>query len=297
MTEEHSQRSSLSAHVEGLQARLGQHLSALTRERDPYLASGGHRLAQHYVQTVLSQWGCVEAHTFTVRGRLHSNWLLKLSPARLAAQSKAPILVGAHYDAVIGTPGADDNASGVAVLLELARYTASHRCNRPVWFVAFDMEEYGLLGSTALARVLHASQQPIRLMLSLEMLGYCDRQPGSQHYPSPVLNWLYPNTGDFISLIGNLPTVPDLMRLKYCIHRAGAACEWLPVPGRGNWLPDIRRSDHAPFWDLGYPAAMVTDTAFLRNPHYHQQTDRIETLDLHFMTQICQGLQVALQRL
>jgi Zn-dependent M28 family amino/carboxypeptidase len=156
------------------------------------------------------------------------------------------------------------------------------------------MEEYGLLGSAAYANSLKALGQPIRLMLSLEMLGYCDRAPNSQQYPSPALEKLYPNSGDFIALIGNLATVPDLLRLRRHLKRAGSACQCLPVPNRGQLLPATRRSDHASFWDCGYRAAMVTDTAFLRNPHYHQSSDRLETLDLSFMTQVCQGLMTGL---
>lgn len=270
--------------------RLHDHLAQLTCHRDPYLASGGHSLVQQYIQSVLGQYGIVESHKFEVRGQLHTNWILKLPPHHSDFQEQPPIIVGAHYDAVPGTLGADDNASGVAVLLELAHYVSEHPPVLPIWCVAFDMEEYGLLGSQAYATDLKAASQPVRLMLSLEMLGYCDRRPNSQSYPSPLLNWLYPNTGDFIGLIGNLPSIPDLVWLKRHIRRAGAGCEWLPVPQSGKLIPETRRSDHAPFWDLNYRALMVTDTSFLRNPHYHKSSDRLDTLDLPFMTQVCQGL-------
>jgi Zn-dependent M28 family amino/carboxypeptidase len=200
------------------------------------------------------------------------------------------VIIGAHYDAVPGTPGADDNASGVAVLLELARLFAAQPPAVPLWFVAFDMEEYGMLGSQAYAADLKAAGQSVRLMLSLEMLGYCDRAPHSQQYPSPVLEKLYPNTGDFIALVGNLSTIPAMRKLSKHIKQSGAACEGLPVPNGGAAIPATRLSDHSPFWDCGYPAIMVTDTAMMRNPHYHEPSDRIDTLDLDFMTQICQGL-------
>ena len=274
--------------------RLYNHLEQLACNRDPYLASGGHSLVQHYIRSVLGQYGHVVSHKFEVRSHHHTNWILKIPPRHLEAQKHSPIIVGAHYDAVPGTPGADDNASGVAVLLELAHYFSAYPPVRPVWCVAFDMEEYGLLGSQAYARNLRNINQPIRLMLSLEMLGYCDRRPHSQSYPTPLLNWLYPDTGDFIGLIGNLSTIPDLIWLKRHIRRAGAACEWLPVPQRGKLVPATRRSDHAPFWDLNYRALMVTDTSFLRNPHYHMSSDRLETLDLPFMTQVCRGLMAGL---
>lgn len=200
-----------------------------------------------------------------------------------------PIVIGAHYDTVPGTPGADDNATGVAVLLELARDIASGPLKYPVQLVAFDMEEYGCLGSSHHAAKYKQQQESIRLMISLEMLGYCNHNPNSQSYPAG-LKYFYPNCGNFIALVGTLQTVPDLINLSGKIRKSGQACEWLPVPNRGLIVPDTRRSDHVPFWDNGYPAIMVTDTANMRNPHYHRGSDRIETLDLDFLAGVCRGL-------
>ena len=208
----------------------------------------------------------------------------------------SPILIGAHYDAVPGTPGADDNATGVAVLLELARSFAAQPAKYPVRIVAFDMEEYGLLGSTQYAEDLKQQGQSLRLMLSLEMLGYCNSTPGTQGYPAP-LERFYPNMGNFIALVGNLIAIGDLIRLRGKIRKSGTPCELLPVPNRGLIVPQTRLSDHAPFWDRGYPAMMVTDTAFMRNPHYHQASDRIDTLDLDFLTGVCRGLEVGIRGL
>ncbi|MEM6519533.1 MAG: M20/M25/M40 family metallo-hydrolase [Cyanobacteria bacterium P01_C01_bin.70] len=288
---------SCKSEFESVQAGLIEHLQQLVGDRDPYMASGSHQLAQQYLRLTLSAWGCVRGHSFTVRGREHYNWILQLPAASAALQTLAPIIVGAHYDTVPGTPGADDNASGVAVLLELARQFSAQRLPRPVWLVAFDMEEYGLLGSRAYAEDLRAMKQPVHLMLSLEMLGYCDRAPHSQSYPAPLLAQLYPHTGDYIALVGNPSALLAMRRLKRHVKSAGAACEWLPVPNRGQAIPATRRSDHASFWDCGYRAVMVTDTSFLRNPHYHQSSDRLETLDLDFLTRVCLGLMAGLPRL
>lgn len=277
-----------------VQTRLLTHLEHLVGDRDPYLASGKHRLVQQYVQSVLAPCGAVTCHTFTVRTRQHHNWILALPGAATAGPAAAPIIVGAHYDTVPGTPGADDNASGLAVLLELARYCATQSLSRPVWFVAFDLEEYGLLGSRAYAESLRLNGQAVHLMLSLEMLGYCDRTPHSQSYPSPLLARLYPHRGDYVALVGNLSTLWAMHRLRRYMRKAGAACEYLPVPNRGTAIPATRRSDHASFWDCGYRAMMVTDTAFLRNPHYHQASDRLNTLDLDFMTHACLSLMTGL---
>jgi Zn-dependent M28 family amino/carboxypeptidase len=205
-----------------------------------------------------------------------------------------PIVIGAHYDTVPGSPGADDNATGVAVLLELARDIASAPLKYPVQLVAFDMEEYGYLGSSHHAAKYKQQQKSIRLMISLEMLGYCNHNPNSQSYPAGLKDF-YPNSGNFIALIGTLRTVPDLINLSGKIRKSGQPCEWLPVPNRGLIVPDTRRSDHVPFWDNGYPAIMVTDTANMRNPHYHRESDRIETLDLDFLAGVCQGLVEAIR--
>jgi Zn-dependent M28 family amino/carboxypeptidase len=286
-----------------LKQRLENHLTQIVRDRDPYLASAGHFFVQEYIHQQFAQSGSVEIHTFKVKSKVCNNIILNLPPAPLVTQSKnrnlAPILIGAHYDAVPGTPGADDNATGVAVLLELARLFASKPIRYPVRLVAFDMEEYGLLGpsgASEYAAELKKQQQPLRLMISLEMLGYCDNTPGSQRYPA-FLNYFYPNRGNFIALLGNLRTIPDLLDLSRNIRQSGIPSEWLPVPNKGLILPQTRLSDHAHFWDQGYPAMMVTDTAFLRNPHYHKPSDTIATLNLDFLTGVCQGLEMGLRKM
>lgn len=262
------------------------------------MATAGHFFVKEYIRQEFAQWDSVEIHTFIVRGKSCNNLILNL-PCQAGSQKKdlPPILIAAHYDGVPGTSGADDNATGVAVLLELARKFAAEPAKYPLRLVAFDMEEYGLLGSAEYAALLHEQRQPLRLMISLEMLGYRDFTPGSQRYPSPVLERFYPNQGDFIALIGNLRTIGDLIRMSHHIRQVGISSQWLPVPNRGLIVPQTRLSDHAPFWDLGYPAMMVTDTAFLRNPHYHKSSDAIATLDLDFLTGVCEGLEVAIRRL
>lgn len=289
-----------------LKQRLQNHLTEIVRDRDPYLSSAGHFYVQQYIREQLQQWGTVETHEFTVRGKTHQNLILNIPPlsSSLAPSPSTgragvgfpPILIGAHYDGVPGTPGADDNATGVAVLLELARSIAAQPLKYPVRFVAFDMEEYGMLGSAEYANELKQQRQPLRLMISLEMLGYCDDSPNSQRYPTG-LERFYPNRGNFIALIGNLSTIPDLIHLSRNIRKSGTPSEWLPAPNRGLMVPQTRLSDHSPFWDNGYRAMMITDTAFMRNPHYHKASDRIETLNLDFLTGVCRGLEIGIRRL
>ncbi|WP_421657390.1 M20/M25/M40 family metallo-hydrolase [Leptothermofonsia sp. ETS-13] len=278
-----------------LKRQLEEHLTHIARERDPYLATEGHFYVQQYIRHQFQQWGMVETYEFKIQARTHTNLILNL-PAQPGRENKPPILIGAHYDAVPGTPGADDNASGVAVLLELARSLSAQPARYPVQLIAFDLEEYGLLGSAHYAEALMRQKEPVRLMLSLEMLGYCSQEPNSQNYP-PGLQYFYPNQGNFIGLIGNLGTIPDMIRLCGSIHKAGIPSRWLPAGKRGMIVQATRLSDHAPFWDRGYQAIMVTDTAFMRNPHYHQPSDRIETLNLDFLTGICQGLAIGLRHL
>ncbi|MFS8797346.1 M28 family peptidase [Synechococcus sp. R70.1] len=278
---------------EDLQRHLEAHLRQVAQPRDPDWSPLGHRQVEQYIQKQLSECGPVEPFPFEANGRQHCNWILKLPGSR---PGRPPILVGAHFDAAPATPGADDNASGIAVLLELARHFAADPAPSPLWLVAFDLEERGMIGSRAYARFLRQQRQPLRLMLSLEMLGYRDPTPGSQRYPAG-LEKLYPNRGDYIGLIGNWPTWGDLLKLQRDFQKVGIPCCWLLAGQRGLILPATRLSDHSPFWDAGYAAVMVTDTAFLRNPHYHKPSDTLETLDQDFLTGVCQGLMAGIRLL
>lgn len=275
-----------------IKENLINHLNQIIRERDPYIANGGHFLVKEYIRQEFRNFGQVESHFFEIKGKSSENLILKLNQNL----SNPPILIGAHYDTVPGSPGADDNGSGIAVLLELARILSEYpNQNHSIQLVAFDLEEYGLLGSKAYAKQLKEQKQALRLMFSLEMLGYCDHRPNSQRYPAGLKHF-YPSTGDFIALVGNIEATSDLRKLSQSIRQT-VPCEWLPVPLKGYPIPDTRRSDHVPFWDFGYNAIMVTDTANMRNPYYHSPKDTLETLDLDFLQKVCQGLALAIQSL
>ncbi|MEM9088283.1 MAG: M20/M25/M40 family metallo-hydrolase [Cyanobacteria bacterium P01_F01_bin.53] len=290
----------LANRTQHLEEKLEAHLRSLTGPRDPYLGEGRHKLAQQYICQELGQWGEVTRQQLPPQprnpSRQYFNWQLTL----LGKQSKrAPILVGAHYDTVPGSPGADDNASGVAVMLTLAELLAPKKARprRTIQFVAFDLEEYGLIGSKACAEEMRSHAQPLHLMLSLEMLGYFSTEPNSQRYPLDILSRFYPSTGNFIALIGNASTLRQMVGIKRQLKKVGAPCQWLPVINQGKQIPRTRDSDHSPFWDAGYPAMMVTDTASLRSPHYHQPSDRIETLNIPAMAKITQGLANSLHKM
>ena len=263
------------------------HLQQIARPRNPHIDQGGHFYVREYIRQELAQFGTVKEHLFTFKEQKFCNLILDICSSS-TIKDKPPILIGAHYDSVIGSIGADDNATGVAVLLEMAKYFSCNGANSPIRFVAFDLEEYGCLGSFAYAQELHRQSLPLRLVLSLEMLGYCDRTPNSQSYPTP-LQYIYPSVGDFIALVGNNKALWDMLHIHRSIKKH-VNCQWLPAGRKGSLVPDTRRSDHAPFWDCGYKAIMVTDTANMRNPYYHQPTDTIETIDLDFLTNVYQGL-------
>jgi aminopeptidase YwaD len=287
----HQRSSDDVAPIAELQHRLSNHLHHVVRERDPVCARAGHSYVKGYVGQELARYGQVMRHEFSHGGRAHENLVLDLP----GQNDKDFVLVGAHYDAVPGSPGADDNGTAVAVLLELARTFSATPARRPIRLVAFDLEERNRSGSRAYAEHILKRGEPLALMVALEMLGYRDPRPGSQRYP-PGLKTFYPDRGDFIGLIGNLQTLPVLRRLARTMREA-VPCEFLPVPFRGYAVPDTRRSDHSSFWDLGYPAIMITDTANMRNPHYHRDSDRVETLDLAFLTDVCRGITKGLSTL
>lgn len=200
--------------------------------------------------------------------------------------SRPRLCVGAHLDSRPDTPGADDNASAVAAMLEIARLLPStwpDGATLDLELVAFDLEENGMLGGREHARLASRENTDLRGMVSLEMLGYCDHTPGSQSLPR-TLRDLYPDTGNFIAIIGNQNSTDLIEQFRVGMEQVEELpVESLQVPENGNALQATRLSDHSPFWDAGYPALMVTDTSFMRNPHYHMPSDTIETLDMRFL--------------
>jgi len=238
----------------------------------------------------LGALGPLEEHHFGSGSDVGTNLILRL-PGR--EPQRRPLLVGAHYDGPLHSPGADDNASGLVALLELARRWAADPPRRPVWLVAFDQEEWGMVGSAALAAQLKQAAQPLKLMVSLEMLAYTSP---SQNYPHPAMRAVYGDRGDFIALVANAGAGLLLPGLARSMGRH-VPTKVLPVPNGGRGIQGVRLSDHSPFWDQGYDALMVTDTSFMRNPHYHQMSDTVDTLDLVFYGKVIHGLDASLSHL
>jgi Zn-dependent M28 family amino/carboxypeptidase len=216
--------------------------------------------------------------TWTADGETYRNVLARVGP-----DTNERIVVGAHYDTCGPYPGADDNASGVAALLELARLLAQNPPPLAVELVAYSLEEppyfaTPMMGSTQHADSLARAGVPVRAMLSLEMLGYYSDEPGSQRYPFAPLGWLYPDRGDFIAVVAHLGEGSLVRRVKRAMRAAGG-----PVPVESIdaplWVTGVDFSDHRSYWARGYPAVMITDTAFMRNANYHEPSDTPETLD------------------
>ncbi|MBK8010921.1 MAG: M20/M25/M40 family metallo-hydrolase [Deltaproteobacteria bacterium] len=234
--------------------------------------------------------------SYDVDGELASNVEVEVR----GTQHPAKILVvGAHYDTCEDTPGADDNASGVAVVLELARRLRDAPLERSVRLVAFANEEppyfwTDLMGSKVYAQAIAAEPVEVFGMLSIESVGYYSVERRSQSYPPPF-SLLYPSTGDFIAFVGNLAS-RQLLKDALGIFRKHTSfpSEGLAAPG---WIPGVGWSDHWSFWKQGVPALMVTDTALHRNPHYHKTTDTADRLDYARMARVLTGLEQVVREL
>jgi hypothetical protein len=285
---------------EQLEDALKRHVAALTvdiGERTSFLPDKLAR-AREYVRDELANAGLeVTEQGYDYRGQRVANLIAALPGASMA---KKYYLVGAHYDTVPGTPGADDNASAVAVLIELGRRVALAPPPIPLRLVAFTLEEPPAFntrfqGSRVFVRQLKRDGGGVKGAIILEMVGFTAAE---QDYPL-VLHWIgYPKEGNFIGIVGNRRS----RRLGRTLAKSFGDNPRLPVetlfvPFNGLILPATRLSDHAPFWDAGLPALMVTDTAFFRNPFYHTALDRMETLDFAFMAEVVASLRSALDAL
>ena len=201
------------------------------------------------------------------------------------------IIIGAHYDVAGDQPGADDNASGVAGLLELARmiFQSKPQINFRVDFVAYCLEEPPFfateqMGSYVHASAMHKAKENVIGMIGLEMIGFFSDEPNSQRYPSPELARIYPSTANFIVVVG----IQDYHEFNTKVHRlmsrdSSVDVQTISFPS-GEALAGL--SDHRNYWRFGYPALMINDTSFVRNPHYHQRSDTIDTLDFDKMTEV-----------
>ncbi|AJE03262.1 M28 family peptidase [Geobacter pickeringii] len=276
--------------------RIRSHIKALEGVRHPVAAPEALERAAGYIRGVFGSLGYpVADHPFTDRGREFAN-IIATHPG--SSPPGRRVLAVAHFDTVSTTPGADDNASGVAVLLELATILKSLGFEHALQFAAVNLEEnehegdpqdLGTRGSRALAAQARREGWEVEGAVVLESVAYAgDRIVQRVPAGIPVA---VPTTGNFIAVIGNEASREMVLRFERAVRRCEDGLPWAPlvVPGNGELIPDSRRSDHAPFWDHGYRAIMLTDTTNFRNPHYHQPGDTLETLNLGFAAQVCRA--------
>jgi hypothetical protein len=278
----------LRRHVEVLAGRIGErnvwHPAALAE-------------AAGYIRATLEGEGYeVQTQPFASHGLEVENLEVVLPGNRFPEEI---IIAGAHYDSVAGSPGGNDNGSGVAALLEIARLLAGADLPRTVRLVAFVNEEPPFFYSEEMGSRVYANRsrqhgEQIRAMLALETIGYYTDKPASQQYPFPF-RYFYPDTGNFLGFVGNLGSW-RLVRQAVAAFRAST-----PFPSEGvaapGWIVGVHWSDHWSFWQAGYPAIMITDTALFRYPHYHSRADTPGKLDYTSLARVTHGLAAVMRSL
>ncbi|MEX0966315.1 MAG: M20/M25/M40 family metallo-hydrolase [Bacteroidia bacterium] len=282
------------------------HLQAIAGERHRISAPDHLEKVREYIKRDFIRWlSKSDSNKFSTAETAGENlW------SHIAGEApEGTWLLTAHYDSVAGSPGADDNASAVAGMLCALRALSHFRYRDNIVFVAFDLEEASLAGSEAFVQQLNDwPLQPVKGVINLEMIGYTAEEENSQFFP-PGMEQLFPQQireveqrgrkGDFITNVANAGSLSLMSKFE------ATAKELLPdlpvvsiaVPGNGEMAPVLRRSDHAPFWDAGIPALMLTDTSEFRNPNYHLSTDTLSTLNIDFITVVTKAATATIARL
>ena len=276
----------LRRHVEYLSVKIG----------DRHLwKEGSLNKAADYVESVFTSYGYpVWRQTYSCYGQTVSNLITEKT-----GMDKGVVIIGAHYDSVPGSPGADDNASAVAGLLELARLNRETSSKKTLVFSAFVNEEspcYGSpnMGSMVYAKHLKEQGTPVEVMVCLEMIGFFSEEK-IQRYPLPGMGLVYPKRGNYIGVVGNFRSSRYVSFLKKGMRKhSNIKTKSMTAP---EFFGGINLSDQYSFWQHGYRAVMITDTSFFRNRHYHQLTDTIDTLDFDRMAEVVKGLHYKLLEL
>lgn len=273
--------------------RLETHVRILSEDFAPRDYKHPENLAKS-ANYIRSQWEGMglqtEEQNFIVDGKPYKN-IITHFPAG-TDDVKGKLVLGAHYDAAWNFPGADDNASGTAGLIETARLLKANPPNRPITLVAYSLEEPPFFGSENMGSYVHAKSEKdagsdIDLMISIEMIGYFSDEKGSQEYPLRLLELYYPDQGNFIGIIDRMTSdrgraVKKQMRkhISVPVHSINA-----PIIVQG-----IEYSDHRNYWEFGYDAIMISDTSFYRNKAYHKETDTADRLDYYKMAHVVHGI-------
>jgi Zn-dependent M28 family amino/carboxypeptidase len=271
---------------------LKQHVSVLAEnigERNIWKYDN-LKASASYIEKAITEMGYeVKKQEYMVMGERVENLEWELTSER---HPEEIILVGAHYDSASGSPGANDNASGVAAVLEIARLLKTKKLSRTIRFITFVNEEppffqTGKMGSRIYASRSRQRGEKIIAMFSLETIGYYSHEKGSQNYPFP-LSFFYPDAGNFIAFVGNVSS-RSLVQEALEIFRSKTAfpSEGIAAPG---WFPGIGWSDNWSFWKEGYPAIMITDTALFRYPYYHTHQDVPDNIEYEQMSRVVVGM-------
>lgn len=272
----------LHRHVKQLTVEIG---SRSIREYDKIQET------KEYIVDCLKAFGHVPSfQTFTYSKKKYSNIIVTIKGIKSSGET---VIIGAHYDTASGTPGADDNASGVAVLLEIARALKDFSPDRTLKLIFFVIEEPPIFKSEQMGSYIYAKEakgrnENITSMICLEMLGYYTNEKDGQTYPFPMMSRIYPSTPNFVAIVGNLHSRDLVGKVKNSLK----ATSRVPVETvtSFSFLSGVDFSDHRSFWKMGYPAVMITDTAFYRNPNYHTESDTIDTLDFDKMSDVLKGM-------
>lgn len=278
--------------------RLEAHVRVLSESMTPRSASRPDNLdavAAYIREEFRRAGGRVVDQPYQVGNVTYRNVIAAFGP-----ETKERIVVGAHYDAAGPYPGADDNASGVAGVIELAHLLGKTELHVKVELVAYSLEEPPFwssehMGSAVHARSLKKEGAEVRAMIVMEMIGYFSDAQGSQRFPVSALGLFYPSQGNFIAVVGKIGEAMLVRRIKRSMLEAST----LPVYSINapRSIPGVDLSDHMNYWEEGYPAVMITDTAFYRNPNYHTAADTAEKLDYYRMAQVVEGVYAAVKEL
>lgn len=251
------------------------------------------KLAANYVKSHFEEFNAdTYFQSYEIEGEEYSNVISNFGP-----DTDEVIIVGAHYDAYADHPGADDNASGVAGLIELGRLLSKQQLSKRIVLVAYACEEPPHFASERMGSFVHSrsiTNKTVRLMISLEMIGYFTDEEKSQSFPIPFLRYLYPEQGNYIAVVGQLFS-SDAGSLKNTINYYTDLDSYsINAP---SFVQGVDFSDHRNYWDLNLPAVMVTDTAFFRNKEYHKSTDTYDRLDYESMAKVVYGVFKYIQKL
>ena len=280
-----------------LAGNLRKHVAAIASREHNFFKPAELEVAAQYIEKTLAGLGyAVATQRFPSGPSEVRNIEVEVKGS---ARESEIVIVGAHYDSVLGAPGANDNGSGVAAVIELVRLFRGSNPARTLRFVTFVNEEppfshSDAMGSRHYARRARERGETIVAMFSLETIGYYSDAPGSQRYPFP-LGFFYPSTGNFVAFVSNLTSRALLHEATVSFRRhAGIPSEGIAAPA---WIPGVDWSDHWSFWREGWPALMVTDTAPYRYPHYHSGEDTPDKVDYERLARVVTGLHGMLREL